>query len=239
MGHGPQPGRYVVTTEEQRHRWGLPDLSAGARLVDEAGALEVLCDAAARSAPAVERSTEAGAGPARGKGAPSDDLAAVRALAAPGPRVEQVLAALDGGELPAGVQEMLRRALRAAASGKAALARALDRAAMAVALPWRTRARSRLDPARLREVLDRTHAGLDRVKSRLVEALAASGHAGGLLTVEAPPRRGGADEVPPAVLVCPRTLPAPARVPCLVGPRERASRRWPWPPPGRSAPTCV
>ena len=220
-GHGPQAGGYVVTTEEQRHRWGLPDLSAGARLVDEAGALEVLCDAAARPASAIERSAEGGAVPPPGKGAPSDELAAVRALAASGPRVERVLAALEGGGvLPAFVQAKLRRALRvAAAFGKVTLERALDRAAMAVALPWRTRAPSRLDPARLREVLDRTHAGLDRVKSRLVEALAASRHSGGLLTVEAPPRRGGADDVPPAVLVCPRTLPAPARVPCLAGPR--------------------
>ena len=90
---------------------------------------------------------------------------------------------------------------------------------MAVALLWRTRAPSRFDPAHLREVLDRTHARLDRVKSRLVAVLAASRHAAGLLTVEAPPRRGGADDVPLAVLVCPRKLPAPARVPCLVGPR--------------------
>ena len=27
---GPEHGRYVVTTEEQRYRWGLPNLSAGA-----------------------------------------------------------------------------------------------------------------------------------------------------------------------------------------------------------------
>ncbi len=216
-GHGPQPGGYVVTTEEQRYWWGLPDLSAGARLVDEAGALEVLCDAAARSAAAVEPSAEAAS--SRGKGALSEDLAVVRALAARGPRVERVLAALEGVLLPAAVQEMLRLALRGAAgSGKTALARALDRAAMAVALPWRTRAPSRFDPTRLREVLDHTHAGLDRVKSRFVEGLAASRHAGGLLTVEAPPRRGGADDVPQTVLVCPRTLPAPARVPCLAGP---------------------
>ena len=219
-GHGVHTGGYVVTTEEQRHRWGLPDLSAGARRVDEAGALEVLCDAAARSASAVEPSAEAGAAPSPGKGALSDEFAAVRALATTGPRVERVLEALEGGVLPAVVQKRLRRALRGAArSGKTALARALDRAAMAVALPWRTRAPARFDPAHLREMLDRTHAGLDRVKSRLVAVLAASRHAGGLLTVEAPPRRGGADDAPQAVLVCPRTLPAPARVPCLAGPR--------------------
>ena len=218
-GHGPEPGRYVVTTEEQRHRWGLPDRSGGARLVDEAGALDVLCDATAGSPSAVEPPARAGTVPSPEKGPRSDDLAVVRAFAAPGARVDRVLAALEGAELPAVVQAMVRRALRVAtASGKVPLERALDRAAMAVALSWRTRAPERFDSIHLREVLDRTHAGLDRVKSRLVEVLAASRHSGGLLTVEAPPRRGRADDVPSAVLVCPRTLPAPARVPCLTGP---------------------
>ena len=45
-GDGPGPGRYVVTTEEQRLLWGLPDVTADARLVDEAQAFEVLCDTA-------------------------------------------------------------------------------------------------------------------------------------------------------------------------------------------------
>ncbi len=188
-GHGRQAGGYVVTTEEQRHRWGFPDRSAGARLVDEEGALEALRDAAA-PASAVEGSAEAA--PSPGKDALSEEFAAVRALAAPGPRVERGLAALEGGMLPAEVQETVRLALRTAAgSGKAAVERALERAAMAVALPWRARAPSRFDPVRLREALDRTHAGLDRVKSRLVELFAAKRHAGGLLTMEAPSCRGG------------------------------------------------
>ena len=96
--------------------------------------------------------------------------------------------------------------------------KALDRSAMAVALPWRKRAPARFDPVHLRQALDRTHGGLDRVKSRLVEVLAASRRTGGLLTVEAPPRSGGGEDVGSALLVCPRTLRAPVRIACLAGP---------------------
>ena len=78
---------------------------------------------------------------------------------------------------------------------------------MAVALPRRTHAPARFDPVHLRQVLDRTHGGLDRVKSRLVEVLAASRRTGGLLTVEAPPRSGGVEDVPSVLLVCPRDAP--------------------------------
>ena len=59
-GDGPDL-RYVVTTEEQRPLWGLPDVTADARLVDETQAFEVLCDAAEWSASAVELPVEAGA----------------------------------------------------------------------------------------------------------------------------------------------------------------------------------
>ena len=171
---GPEHGRYVVTTEEQRHRWGLPDLSAGAGMVGEAQAFEVLCDAAEWSASAVELPAEAGAVLSPGDGEP-EELGAVRAFVAPGPRVDRVLAALAGGELPAIVHAILRRALRQAlASGSEAVEKALDRSALAVALPWRKRAPARVDPVHLRQALDRTHGGLDRVKSRLVEVLAAS-----------------------------------------------------------------
>ena len=217
-GDGPDL-RYVVTTEEQRPLWGLPDVTANARLVDEAQAFEVLCDAAEWSAPAVEVHLEAGAAPAPGRGEPDGELAAVRALLRGGPRVDRVLAALESGELPADVPARLRRALQqgAHASGVEAVEKALARTATAVALPWRTHAPARFDPVRLRKDLDRTHGVLDRVKSRLVEVLAA-GRVGGLLTVEAPPRGGGAENVTSALLVRPRLPRAPVRVPCLAGP---------------------
>ena len=166
---GPEHGRYVVTTEEQRHRWGLPDLSAGAGMVGEAQAFEVLCDAAEWSASAVELpDLSAGAVPSPGDGEP-EELGAVRALVAPGPRVDRVLAALAGGVLPAIVHAILRRALRQAlASGSEAVEKALDRSAMAVALPWRKRAPARFDPVHLRQALDRTHGGLERYARSLV-----------------------------------------------------------------------
>ena len=147
------------------------------------------------------------------------ELGAVRALVAPGPRVDRVLAALAGGVLPAVVHAILRRVLQQAlASGSEAVEKALDRTAMAVALPWRTHAPARFDPVHLRQALDRSHGGLDRVKSRLVEVLAASRRTGGLLTVEAPPRSGGGEDAGSALLVCPRTLRAPVRIACLAGP---------------------
>ena len=102
-------------------------------------------------------------------------LAAVRALAAPGPRVDRVLAALEDGALPSIVHTMLRRALQESLASGTAVEPALDRAAMAVDLPWRTHAPARFDGIRLREALDRTHAGLDRAKSRLVEVLRRAG----------------------------------------------------------------
>ena len=218
-GAGPEPGRYVVTTEEQRPLWGLPDVTADARLVDEAQAFEVLCDAAEWTESAVEVPVEKDA-PAPKGGEPDGELAAVRALAGGGPRVDRVLAALESGELPADVHAMLRHALEQAAhaSGVEAVEKALARTAMAVTLPWRTHAPARVDPVRLRQGLDRTHGCLDRVKSRLVEALATSRRAGGLLTVEAPPRGGGAANVTSALLVRPRPPRAPGRVPCLAGP---------------------
>ena len=212
-------GRYVVTTEEQRPLWGLPDVTADARLVDEAEAFEVLCDAAEWSESAVEVPVEAGAAFSPKSGEPDGELAAVRALAAPGPRVDRALAALESGELPADVHAMLRHALEQAhASGVEAVEKALDRIATAVALPWRAHAPARFDPVRLRQGLDRTHAGLDRVKGLLVEALATS-LAGGLLTVEAPPRRGGAANTTRALFVRPRPPRASGRVACLAGPR--------------------
>ena len=45
-GQGRAHGCYVVTTAEQRHRWGLPDLSVHgrARMADESRAFDVLGD---------------------------------------------------------------------------------------------------------------------------------------------------------------------------------------------------
>ena len=221
---GPEPGRYVVTTEEQRRLWGLPDLSAAgrARVMGEAQAFGALCDPAEWSAATAELPAEAV--PPPGDGEPDAVLAAVRALAAPGPRVDRVLAALDDSVLPGMVQEVLRRTLQESlASGGAAVEPALDRAAMAVDLPWRTHAPARFDRVRLREVLDRTHAGLDRVKGRLVEVLAASRGTGGFLTVECP-SRVAADDVPSALVVRPRAPRTPARIPCLAGPAGTGRR---------------
>ena len=220
-GRRPAHGCYVVTTEELRHRWGLPDLSAHgrARVVDESRALDVLGDAAAWSAAAVELPADAGATPSPAVGErDASKLAAVRALVAHVPRVDRVLAAIECGVLPRLVCETLRHALlQSLGSGKAAVEKALDRAAMAAALPWRTRGPVRFDPAHLKQVLDRTHGGLDRVKTRLVDVLAASPQTRGALTVEAPRRGKGVETESSALVVLPRTPRAAARIPCLCG----------------------
>ena len=218
---GPPQGCYVVTTEEQRHRWGLPDLAAcgRARVVNESQALEMLHEPGAWSA-----ATELPADP-EAVAAPSDaerdtsGLAAVRELVAPGPRVDRVLAALESGVLPRLVCDTLRRALlQSVESGKEAVEEALARAAMAVALPWRTLGPVRFDPAHLKQALDRTHGGLDRVKTQLIEVLAASPQTRGVLTVEAPRRGEDVETASSALVVLPRTCGAATRVPCLVGP---------------------
>ena len=219
-GDGPAPGRYVVTTEEQRPVWGLPDVTADALLVDEAQAFEVLWRR--RGVVRIR-----GRGARRGGRALAEGRRARRGARGPCARSPGAGRASNGCSRPwraascrPHVHAMLRHALQQAAhaSGVEAVEKALARTAMAVTLPWRTHAPARFDPVRLRQGLDRTHAGLDRVKSRLVEALATSRRAGGLLTVEAPPRRGGAENVTSALLVRPRPLRPPVRIPCLAGP---------------------
>ena len=220
-GSGPPQSCYVVTTEEQRRRWGLPDLAARglARVVTESQALDLLDEPGAWSA-----ATELPADP-EAVAAPSDaerdtsGLAAVRELVAPGPRVDRVLAALESGVLPRLVCDTLRRALlQSVESGKEAVEEALARAAMAVALPWRTLGPVRFDPAHLKQALDRTHGGLDRVKTQLIEVLAASPQTRGVLTVEAPRRGEDVETASSALVVLPRTCGTATRVPCLVGP---------------------
>ena len=77
----------------------------------EAQAFAVLCDAAAWSASAFALPAEARAVPSPRDGEP-DEPTAVRALVAPGPRVDRVLVALAAGVLPAVVHVTLRRKVR-------------------------------------------------------------------------------------------------------------------------------
>ena len=221
-GSGPPQSCYVVTTEEQRCRWGLPDLAACglARVVNESRALELLYEPGDWSA-AAELLADAEAVPAPSDAEPdTSGLASVREIVAPGPRVDRVLAALESGVLPPCVCKTLRRALlESVESGTPAVEEALARAALAVALPWRTLGPVRFDPGHLKQMVDRTHGGLDRVKTQLIEVLAANPQTGGVLTVEAPRRGKEVETGPSALVVLPRTSRAAARVPCLVGPR--------------------
>ncbi len=199
----------MVTTEEQRRRWGLPDLAACglARVVNESRALELLYELGDWSAAAgLLADAEAVAAPSDAE-PDTSGLAAVRDLVASGPRVDRVLAALESGVLPRLVCDTLRRALlQSVESGKEAVEEALARGPV------------RFDPAHLKQALDRTHGRLDRVKTQLIEVLAASPQTRGVLTVEAPRRGEDVETASLALVVLPRTCGTATRVPCLVGP---------------------
>ena len=213
----------VVTTAEQRARWDLPDLAASgrARVVDPAQAFGLLLDGAGRPEAAHQppAGPAAAAPPRRDGGSGGPALDAVRALVTPGARLDQVLATLDAAGLPGPVRQKLRRNVRQALAAEAeAVDEALDQAETVLSLPWRTREPQRFDPEHLKQVLDRTHGGLEPVKTRIIEVLAACPQARGLLTVETP-RRGRTAETdpPPALAVRPRPSEVPGSVLCLAG----------------------
>ena len=222
-GHEPAYGAWVVTTAEQRDRWGLPDLAASGRVpvVDEPEALGLLRDGAVGPAAVDEPPAAAEAAPAaEGGRSAAAALEAVRALVTPGARVDQVVGALDGAGLPHPVSKSLRRALRRALAPQArAVEEVLDRAGMVLSLPWRTRDPARFDPAHLKQALDRTHGGLEQVKKRLLEVLAACPQIRGPLTVEGPRRGAGSETERPALVVRPGPPRDQTLVPCLAGAR--------------------
>ena len=112
-------------------------------------------------------------------------------------RLDQVLGALEDAGLPGPVRQTLRREVgQALASESEAVAEALDRAAMVLALPWRTREPERFDPDQAAWAPHDTHGGLERVKTRIIEVLAACPQTRGQLTVEGP--RPGAGPLPRA-----------------------------------------
>ena len=216
---GPARSCCVVTTAEQRARWDLPDLAASgrARVVDPAQAFGLLLDGAgwpeAAHEPPAGPAAEA-APPRRDGGSGGPALDAVRALVTPGARLDRVLATLDAAGLPGPVRETLWRNVRQALASEAeAVDEPLDSAETVLSLPWRTREPQRFDPAHLKQALDRTHGGLEPVKPRLLEVLAACPQTRGLLTVETPRRGRTADtDPPPALAVRPRPPEAPGPV---------------------------
>ena len=223
-GHEPAYGAWVVTTAEQRDRWGLPDLAACGRVpvVDEREALGLLRDGAVGPAAVDEPPSAAAeaASAAEGGRSAAAALEAVRALVTPGARVDQVVGALDGAGLPHPVCKSLRRALRRTLAPQAkAVEEVLDRAGMVLSLPWRTREPARFDPAHLKQALDRTHGGLEQVKKRLLEVLAACPQIRGPLTLEGPRRGAGAETKRPALVVRSGPPRDQALVPCLAGAR--------------------
>ena len=60
----------------------------------------------------------------------------------------------------------------------------LERTEMVLSLPWRAREPDRFARARLQQALDRSHGCLEKVKARILDALAACPQTRGPLTVE-------------------------------------------------------
>ena len=221
----PRPGQgpcYVVTTAAQRDRWGLADLGASrrARVVDEGQAFDLLRAGAAGPEAAGGPLPGAVAGGPPGQrdgGAGGSALEAVRALVTPGARIDQVLGALEAAGMPHPVRKKLQRVLRQTLESEAhAVADVLDRAEMVLSLPWRAREPERFDRAQLQQALDRSHGCLEKVKSRILDALAACPQTRGPLTVEGAGRSPETETNAPAALV---VRPGPAPVLCLAGPR--------------------
>ena len=219
----PGPGPcHVVTTAEQRDRWGLPDLGASrrARVVDEGQAFELLREGATRAEAAGDPLPGAVAeAPTRHRdgGTGGSALAAVRALVTPGARIDQVLGTLEAAGLPHPVRKKLQRVLRQTLESEAhAVEDVLDRAEMVLSLPWRSREPERFDRAQLQQALDHSHAGLETVKARILDALSACPQTRGPLTVERVGRSLEAEtNRPPALIVRPGSAP----LLCLAGAR--------------------
>ena len=221
-GPTPADAAYVVTTSALRHRWGLPDLAATGRtpMVDEVEAFGLLAGgpgpAADPDEPLADPAETAGELPNTETGPAPPETG--RLLATARARLEQMLGSLVGAGPPRRVRETLRDELhQAVASGERAVDHAAERARTVLSLPWRSRTPERFDPAQVAAALDRTHGGLDRVKARLVDLLAACPQTRGPLTVEGP-RPGGGETGASALVVRPAPPGTVAAVPCLAGP---------------------
>ena len=225
-GSRPGNGAYVVTTAQQRHLWGLPDLTVSGRAVpvDEARALDLLHDAAVNPDRAAElfpgRSPEVvSALEARTPGGSWFD--AVRGFLSPGARVDQAVRALDRAGMPSAVHEALSDGVAHALGPGAEAAQAeLDRVRVLLDLPWTKSEPQRFDTEHVAQVLRCTHAALDGVQARILRFLGSCPEARDLLTFEGPCscRRAEADALP-SLVVRPGWAQARASVLCLAGPR--------------------
>ena len=176
-GSRPRNAAYVVTTAQQRHLWGLPDLTVSGRAVpvDEARALDLLHDAAVNPDRAAElfpgRSPEVvSALEARTPGGSWFD--AVRGFLSPGARVDQAVRALDRAGMPSAVHEALSDGVAHALGPGAEAAQAeLDRVRVLLDLPWTKSEPQRFDTEHVAQVLRRTHAALDGVQARILRFL--------------------------------------------------------------------
>ena len=224
-GSGPGHAPYVVTTATQRTDWGLPDLTLrpGARVVDEARALDLLHDGASQPHTAATPfpGHHAHAVPSAENGA-SVTSALDRALAvsAPGARLDAVLGVLEGAGVPRRVRETLTlEQAPVRMPGVSGSERVRGRLQMLLALPWQRSDPQGFDRARVAEALHRTHGALDAVKIRILRALASCPQTCDLLTVERPCSCRHAADAPPALVVRPGFPQRSPSVLCLAGPR--------------------
>ena len=219
---------YVVTTAQQRHLWGLPDLTVSGRAVpvDEARAFELLHDAAVHPARAADlfpgRSPEVVSALEAGTlGGSWFD--AVRGFLSPGVRVDQAVSALDGVGLLSAVREALSDGLTEVFQPGAKLVEAeLDRVRVLLDLPWARSEPQRLDAEHVAQVLRRTHAALDGVQARILQFLGSCPRRATCSPSRVRARAVAGRRTPlPALVVRPGW--AQASVFCLAGPRGEAT----------------
>lgn len=219
----PGHAAFVVTTAGHRHLWALPDLAASGRAVpvDEARALALLHKAAAdpdravdlfpRRAPEAVPPSDAPAGSRFG---------AARDFLPPGARLDKAVGVLEGAGLPPVVHKELSDDLfNRSDSGTKAAEVQLERVRVVLEPPWPRFEPQRFDRDHVARELDRTHAGLDGAKTRILRFLESCPKSRDLLTIEGPcpGRRADADD-PPALVVRPGA-PRRRAVLCLAGPR--------------------
>ncbi len=221
------PPAYIVTTADQRSRWLLGNLAAGAEtlVVDERRAVDLLLDRASDPA-AAYRPFPPGDADFISRGGHAAYLAGYKAaetvqeLEATDAVVDDVIDKLARSGLPPAVagpfSGSVRTTLRYHGAGVSGLAEQLR---LVAGLRRRATCPQRFDRGRAEEVLDASHAGLEVVKARILDSLAVCPQARDLLTVESFRSGKDIDRDPRTALV---VRPAPVRDPdpvlCLAGP---------------------
>ena len=133
---------------------------------------------------------------------------------------------LDGAGVPADAREAVSKRLEAVLQSATDRAETeINRAELALALPWSVSQPQRFDPVHVARALDASHAALEGVKRDVVRFFAACPESRDLLTFEGPcPRPPAETAACPALVVRPQPAGPRASVLCLAGPAGTGKR---------------